>query len=75
MNHTFQVGQHVLFTPGAIYSREVQKGTYKVLRQMSVDERSHNQYRVMHLVDTPERVVREDGLQRLPILTMPGSRT
>ncbi len=62
MNHVFQVGDTVLFTPGALYPSGLSKGRYKVVRLLPADQTSQNQYRILSLVDEHERVVREDEL-------------
>jgi hypothetical protein len=62
MNHVFNVGDTVVFTPGALYPSGMSQGRYKVVRLLPADQMSQNQYRILSLSDEHERVVREDEI-------------
>ena len=62
--HSFAVGQRVDFAPGK-FDGTAQRGTYTVVRQLPNDG-SDREYRVKHIQDGHERVVRESQLRRGP---------
>lgn len=62
--HSFSVGQNVEFVPGA-FDGNIPRGAYTVVRLLPNDA-VDREYRVKHLRDGHERVVRESQLRSGP---------
>ena len=60
--HRYPVGERVEFMPGR-FDGNVPRGPYTVTRQLPSDT-PDMQYRVKHLRDSHERVVRESQLRK-----------
>jgi hypothetical protein len=60
--HKFAVGEKVEFSPGRL-DGNVPRGTYTIARLLPSETPDH-QYRVKHVRDNHERVVRESQLRR-----------
>jgi hypothetical protein len=60
--HKYNLGERVEFTPGR-FDGNVPRGSYTITRQLP-SETLDMQYRVKHLHDSHERVVRESQLRK-----------
>ena len=62
--YKFIVGEKVQYNPGFAQDRESGAGIFEIVRSMP-DERDGPSYRIRHVTDSHERVVREHQLNKV----------
>ena len=62
MSHKFHIGAVVYFAPGR--NGAAARGTYKVVRQLPVENDNRRMYRIKSVAESFERIAEEEQLSR-----------